>query len=148
MNTDADPRIPEVGPREAWKILSEDKAAVLVDVRTRPEWSFVGVPDLSETGKETILLEWKSWPDMTQDPDFAGALMEKVAGLPSRCLFICRSGARSMQAAQAAAAAFSAKGSPVDCINVAEGFEGDLDANDHRGGLNGWKARGLAWRQS
>ncbi len=148
MDTDAGPQIFEVGPREAWKILSEDKAAVLVDVRTRPEWSFTGVPDLSATGKEAILLEWKSWPDMTPNPGFAGALMEKVAGLPSCFLFICRSGARSMQAAQAAAEALRLRGTPVDCINVAEGFEGELDRDDHRGGLNGWKARGLAWRQS
>jgi hypothetical protein len=36
----------------------------------------------------------------------------------------------------------------VNCINVTEGFEGDLDAEGHRGNLNGWRARGLAWRQS
>lgn len=148
MNTDSTPQISEVGPREAWKILSEDKGAVLVDVRTRPEWSFTGVPDLSDIGKDPILLEWKSWPDMTPNPGFAGELLEKVSGLPSRLLFLCRSGARSMQAAEAAAEALRDRGTPVECINVAEGFEGDLDRDDHRGGLNGWKARGLAWRQS
>lgn len=148
MDTDAGPRILEVGPREAWKILSEDKAAVLVDVRTRPEWSFTGVPDLSAVGKEPVLLEWKSWPDMAPNPAFAGALMEKVSGLPSCLLFLCRSGARSMQAAEAASEALRKRGMRVDCINVAEGFEGDLDRDEHRGGLNGWKARGLAWRQS
>ncbi|MEM7686023.1 MAG: rhodanese-like domain-containing protein, partial [Pseudomonadota bacterium] len=34
------------------------------------------------------------------------------------------------------------------CTNVAEGFEGDLDADGHRGTINGWKAHGLPWRQS
>lgn len=146
--TDRGSPIPEVGPREAWRILSEDKSAVLVDVRTAPEWTFVGWSDLSALGKETIRLEWKSWPDMSPNPAFVGALMEELGDMPSRLLFICRSGARSMHAAQAVAAALSAKGESVPCINVAEGFEGDLDKLAHRGGLNGWKAHGLAWRQS
>lgn len=148
MKTDHNPLISEVGPREAWNILSGDKDAVLVDVRTGPEWSFVGGADLSDLGKDVIRIEWKSWPDMSPNPAFVGALMDRTEGLPSRFLFICRSGARSMHAAEAVADALSARGEAVPCINVAEGFEGDLDADDHRGGLNGWKARGLAWRQS
>ena len=53
-----------------------------------------------------------------------------------------------MAAAHLIAEAFAAKGQAVDCVNVAEGFEGDLDGERHRGNLNGWKARGLSWRQS
>ena len=30
------------------------------------------------------------------------------------------------------------------CRNVADGFEGPLDPNRHRGQLGGWKAKGLA----
>jgi rhodanese-related sulfurtransferase len=127
--------------------LSNDSSAVLIDVRSEPEWAFVGGPDLTSLGREAIRIEWKSWPAMSPNPRFAGALME-AAGDASRLLFICRSGARSMQAAEAAAEALSAKGVEVDCINVAEGFEGDLDSRGRRGGLSGWKARGLAWRQS
>ncbi|MGB3407211.1 MAG: rhodanese-like domain-containing protein [Jannaschia sp.] len=121
---------------------------MLVDVRTRPEWDFVGGPDLSELGKDTIRVEWKSWPDMSPNPAFAEALLNEVGTLPSAFLFICRSGARSMQAAQAVAEVLVSKGEAGSCINVAEGFEGDLAADGRRGGLNGWKARGLAWRQS
>lgn len=148
MTTDRGSLISQVGPGEAWTILSEDKGSVLVDVRTAPEWTFVGWADLSSLGKETIRLEWTSWPGMTPNPAFVGALMDEVGDMPSRFLFICRSGARSMHAAQAVAAALSSKGESVPCINVAEGFEGDLDDLAHRGGLNGWKAHGLAWRQS
>lgn len=148
MTTDHNPQIPEVGPREAWKILSEDKGSVLVDVRTAPEWTFVGWADLSDLKKDTIRLEWKSWPGMSPNPAFVGALLDEVGEMPSRFLFICRSGARSMHAAQAVADALSARGKSVPCINVAEGFEGDLDTLAHRGGLNGWKAHGLAWCQS
>ncbi|MEM9795875.1 MAG: rhodanese-like domain-containing protein [Pseudomonadota bacterium] len=128
--------------------MSEDSRSVLVDVRTRPEWGFVGGPDLSDLKKDVLRVEWKSWPDMAPNPAFVGALLDGGDGLPSHYLFICRSGARSMQAAQAVAATLSAKGVSVTCTNVAEGFEGDLDADKHRGGLNGWKARGLPWRQS
>ena len=148
MTTAEAPRVSEVGPRGAWEILSEDEAAVLVDVRTRPEWGFVGGPDVSKLGKEVVRREWQTWPDMTPDPDFVRALMAEIGELPSRLLFICRSGTRSMRAAEAVASAFSAEGRSVECINVAEGFEGDLDALGHRGGLNGWKARGLDWRQT
>ena len=65
----------------------------------------------------------------------------------TQVFFICRSGARSMEAAQAVAAHYAAAGHTLRCVNVAEGFEGDLDADRHRGNLNGWKMRGLAWRQ-
>ena len=148
MTTEQSPHIPQVGPRDAWDILSKDSDSVLVDVRTEPEWTFVGWSDLSALNKETIRLEWKSWPDMSRNPAFVGALLERVGRLPSRLLFICRSGARSMQAAQAVAEVLSERGDATVCMNVAEGFEGDLDDLAHRGGLNGWKARGLAWRQS
>ncbi|GIT92783.1 sulfurtransferase [Jannaschia pagri] len=148
MGTDAEPLVSEVHPQRAWEILSADTAAVLVDVRTQPEWTFVGGPDLSALGRDAIRLEWKSWPGMSQNPTFVGALLEQARPLPSAFLFLCRSGARSLDAAQAVASALDERGHHVPCINVAEGFEGDLDAEEKRGGLNGWKARGLAWRQS
>jgi len=30
---------------------------------------------------------------------------------------------------------------------VLEGFEGDMDAQDHRGTIGGWKVAGLPWAQ-
>jgi len=33
------------------------------------------------------------------------------------------------------------------CYNVAEGFEGNPDAERHRGKTGGWKAAGLPWVQ-
>tara|TARA_Y100000294_G_C8474432_1_gene304144 strand:+ start:632 stop:808 length:177 start_codon:yes stop_codon:yes gene_type:complete len=44
----------DVSPSEAWWILAEDASSVLIDVRTGVEWQYVGVPDLSRLGKETI----------------------------------------------------------------------------------------------
>lgn len=148
MRQGAGPVVREVSPSDAWEMLSQDDRAVLVDVRTDAEREFVGGPDLRGLGRDVLHVAWKTWPGMTPNPGFVGALMDEAVALPPRMLFLCRSGARSMQAARAVADALSAKGETVECVNVAEGFEGDLDGLHHRGGLNGWKARGLAWRQS
>ncbi len=58
-------------------------------------------------------------------------------------VFLCRSGNRSIGAAEAATEAGIAPS-----YNMLDGFEGDLDENKHRGGSTGWKAVGLPWRQS
>ena len=47
-----------------------------------------------------------------------------------------------MQAADAAA-----KAGFTQVFNVLEGFEGDLDARQRRGGQNGWRFQGLPWLQ-
>jgi len=139
----------EVSPDEAWRILSDDEFARLIDVRTRAEWSFVGVPDLRETGQAPIFIEWSSFPDMSVNPAFAAEVENAIGSEnPGTLLFICRSGARSLQAAMAVTDHFAQQGKSVTCLNVAEGLEGDVDASGHRGSHNGWKARGLAWRQS
>ncbi|MEM7438720.1 MAG: rhodanese-like domain-containing protein [Pseudomonadota bacterium] len=142
-------KMDEIGPKEAWARLEAADDAVLVDVRTREEWSFVGVPDLSSLGKAAILVEWATLPGMQQNHQFVETLMTQLGGsAPSEILFLCRSGARSMTAANAAATAIEATGQDVRLTNVAEGFEGDLNDTHHRGTTNGWKANGLPWRQT
>ena len=141
--------IAEYSPIESWTKLAEDPNAILVDVRTHAEWSFVGLPDLSALNKKPILLEWKSYPGMDANHDFENGLSEALGEAePSEILFLCRSGQRSLAAAQLMQDLFQAQSRDIKCVNVAEGFEGDLDSQNRRGGLNGWKARGLAWRQS
>ncbi len=141
--------IGNVLPTDAWTILSEDSSARLIDVRTRAEWGFVGVPDLSGLDQNPILVEWAIWPDMSINPRFVEDVQDALTGhRPDVLLFICRSGVRSRSAAQAVAGSLLQGKHPPHCLNVAEGFEGDLDPENHRGRLNGWKARGLAWRQS
>lgn len=143
--------IDAVTPEEAYGILSENENSVLIDVRTRAEWTFVGLPDLGGIGKRVWPVEWVTFPAMTPNPAFLDeieALVGETGGLPERMLFICRSGARSMMAAKAVAGRYAGGGRTVHCTNVAEGFEGDPDAERHRGTLNGWKARGLPWAQN
>ena len=149
MDTGSDPRVGEVLPSDAWKILETEKNARLIDVRTQAEWNFVGVPDLSELGQALICVEWASFPGMSKNPRFADAVIEALGDeAPDKLLFLCRSGVRSLHAAGAVAVRLHELGRAADCINVAEGFEGDLNSQGQRGIRNGWKHRGLAWRQS
>ncbi|MEM9049228.1 MAG: rhodanese-like domain-containing protein [Pseudomonadota bacterium] len=108
----------------------------------------MGAPDLSALGRQPILLEWRAYPGMAVNTGFVDTLIAQIGPNSDPLLFICRSGARSLEAARAVAAKLEALGRSGSCINVAEGFEGDLDADGHRGNVGGWKARGLAWRQS
>jgi len=134
--------VENVSPGQAWQALQSDPQAQLVDVRTEAEWTFVGLPDLDDAGKQPVLIPWQVYPAMQVHPDFVGALRKAGLTPEHRIHFLCRSGARSMAAAQAAQAA----GFP-QVFNVAEGFEGNPDAEGHRGVVAGWKAEGLPWRQ-
>jgi rhodanese-related sulfurtransferase len=133
----------DITPERAWKLLSENPEAVLVDVRTDAEWRFVGVPDLSTLGREVVYIEWNS-VDGKRNENFAAELAEQVpASTADRpVIFLCRSGNRSISAAEAATEAGIAPS-----YNVLDGFEGHLDADSHRGGV-GWRAIGLPWKQS
>lgn len=138
--------IADVPVTQTWERLKADPQSVLVDVRTRAEWSFVGLPDLASIGKRPLLLEWSSFPDSQVDPQFADRLAAELqqlgSGTDAEVFFICRSGARS----KSAATALAAKGF-TRCRNVADGFEGPLDQARQRGRVGGWKAAGLPWSQ-
>ena len=111
---------------------SED--ALLVDVRTDAEREWVGfIPD-------TLHVRWKQWPGMELNANFDADLLAAVVK-EKKVLFICRSGIRS------AAAARRATELGLEAYNVLEGFEGDLDAQSHRGTLGGWRMRDLPWQQ-
>ncbi|NOX74124.1 MAG: rhodanese-like domain-containing protein [Alphaproteobacteria bacterium] len=148
MITDDDRDITEVLPHEAWEELKQANT-VLVDVRTKAEWSFVGIPDLDALNQELIKVEWLAFPEMSVNPEFTGELFSSFGDrFPEKIFFICRSGVRSQDAADYVTDVLREIGRETLCINVAEGFEGDLDDDKHRGTKNGWKNRGMAWRQS
>lgn len=138
--------VENVDPSAAFAALSSDATAMLIDVRTVAEWSFVGAPDLSGIGRRVTMLEWQSFPSMALNPDFTAMALSAIAENGARtAFFLCRSGVRSLHAARAVTAATSGE---VTCINVAGGFEGDPDGDGRRGRINGWKAAGLPWRQN
>ena len=123
-------------PAEAAQLMREDGNAVLVDVRSRAEWEFVGrIPGAVE-------IEWKSYPGMLPNAQFRDQLASRVKK-DALVMFICRSGGRSHESAMTATqAGFKS------CFNVLEGFEGDKDASGHRNTVGGWRAAGLPWAQS
>ena len=134
--------VQNVPPTPTWEALQADPLACLIDVRTDAEWNYVGVPDLSEVGKQVALIPWQIYPAMQRNPGFEQQ-MQKAGFTPDQHIyFLCRSGVRSLAAAEAMRAA----GFP-NVYNVADGFEGPPDADGHRGRTAGWKADGLPWRQ-
>jgi len=137
------PHAGDLSPTDAYRLLTDDPQAVLIDVRTQPEWAYVGVPDLTSVGKQLVRLEWVNFPDGARNPEFLDQLAAAGVRPDQPVAFICRSGARSAAAAGAATAAGYAR-----AYNVADGFEGPLDAAGHRGSAGGWKASGLPWTQS
>lgn len=109
--------------------------AVLVDVRTDAERDWVGVVP------GAVALAWKQWPGMVMNPAFDSNLKVAVpAG--KKVVLLCRSGVRSIAAARRATEL------GLEAYNITEGFEGDPDADGHRGQLGGWRFHGLPWRQS
>ncbi|OHC74670.1 MAG: sulfurtransferase [Rhodospirillales bacterium RIFCSPLOWO2_12_FULL_58_28] len=132
----------DVTPKQAWQMLGEDASAVLLDVRTQAEWTFVGAPDLSSLGKQPVFVQWQTFPEMRPNSEFAQQVAGCGVGEENTVLLICRSGKRSLDAARALTSLGFAK-----CYNIAAGFDGDRDPANHRGTLNGWKADGLPWGQ-
>jgi len=121
-----------VTPPEAWQLLQQG-AAQLVDVRTAPEYKFVGhVPG-------TVNVVWRGSVDAL--PGFLSELRAATDG-DKPLLLLCRSAGRSHAAAAAATAAGFGR-----VYNVLEGFEGKLDAERRRGHIDGWRWHGLPWEQ-
>ena len=123
----------DIPPALAWQWVQAGNA-VLVDVRTDAERAWVGqVPGAK-------VVAWKQWPQMLMNPDFDTQL-QAVVPSGSKVLLLCRSGVRSVAAAQRATEL------GLQAYSILEGFEGDVDANGQRGKLNGWRYRGLPWQQ-
>ena len=109
--------------------------AVLVDVRSDAEREWVGfVPG-------AMPLAWKQWPGMAMNPQFDAGLQAALEG-GKKAVLLCRSGVRSIAAARRATEL------GLTAYNILQGFEGDADAEGHRGQKGGWRFHGLPWRQN
>ena len=123
-----------VPPQLAWRLFDTGQA-VLVDVRSAEERKFVGhVPG-------SVHIAWATGTSLTRNPRFVRELEVKL-GKEQPVLLLCRSGKRSAVAAEAAA-----KAGLHNVFNVLEGFEGEIDAQQHRGGSDGWRFHDLPWVQ-
>ncbi|MFK5950488.1 MAG: rhodanese-like domain-containing protein [Methylococcales bacterium] len=128
--------IENLNPKQSWALLQGNPMAVMIDVRTAIEHSFVGCPPNS------IHIPWKEFPGMQLNELFVAQVEEKVSDKSIPVLLLCRSGVRSVAAATALEAAGFEK-----LINIVEGFEGALDEEKHRGNIDGWRFHGLPWEQ-
>jgi rhodanese-related sulfurtransferase len=125
-----------VTPEEAHVLATGLPKTRIIDVRTRPEWDFVGhIP-------QSILIEWNRYPTGARNPAFLDELRAAVPDPEAPVLFVCRSGQRSDGAARVAAAAGYTR-----AFNILDGFEGARDGEGHRGTLGGWRKAGLPWVQ-
>ncbi len=137
--------IKHLTPPEAWEILQTSADAVLLDVRTSMEFDYVGHP------MNAINIPWQEAPDWEIKTDFVDMVRKTLASrtegnrdietLP--VLTICRSGKRSLAAAEALS-----KSGFRNVYNIEEGFEGDRDGAKHRSTINGWRFHNLPWEQS
>ena len=110
-------------------------AAVLVDVRSDAEREWVGyVPG-------AVPLAWKQWPGMAMNDGFDAGIRSAVPS-GQKVVLLCRSGVRSIAAARRATEL------GLEAYNILEGFEGNPDAEGHRGRTGGWRFRGLPWKQN
>ena len=129
-------------PKMAVERLQSNSQALFVDVRSKAEYKYVGYPENS------ILIPWIDDPDWEPNPEaFSDLVMQELDGRENlsdtEIILICRSGFRSNEALKC----LENKGF-TQVSHVASGFEGDLDENDHRGNLNGWRHDGMPWSQS
>jgi rhodanese-related sulfurtransferase len=129
----------DLAPKDAHERLQKNPSAVLIDVRSQPEWTFVGVPQVDRL----MRVSWQVYPTMEVNGNFAAEVKAMGLGDDTEILCICRSGARSASAATALTLAGF-----TNCWNIAEGFEGDKNVHGRRGVTNGWKAANLPWAQS
>ncbi len=113
--------------------------AKLIDIRSDAERAWVGfIP-------EVPTVPWKIWPAMDINPQFDEQLKAALLGLPgatNKVMMLCRSGVRSIAAAQ------RAQDLGYEAYNILEGFEGDPNTQAHRNTINGWRTNGLPWRQN
>ena len=127
---------------ECFNKLSEISNSYLIDIRTKPEWEFIGVPDLSSLNKKTIFISWHMHPEMKINSLFENQITESNIKKNDNLFLICRSGNRSSNAAE-----FLTSRGFTHCFNVKDGFEGEIGSNHQRSTINGWKYCKLPWKQ-
>ena len=140
---------------DAYGMASEDpKKLLFIDVRTRGELQFIGMPTLVDAHVpflvEATPLQWdeaNSSFKLVPNPDFVAATDRRLAqkGLTRDAVVIvlCQGGLRAAKATDALT-----KAGYANVYTVVDGFEGDPVAEGPNKGLrlvNGWRNEGLPW---
>lgn len=127
----------KVNSAQCWQALQAKEKAHLIDVRSPEEWQETGVAKLDDIKKEVKLLSWLFLtPSIHPNRNFMNDLEQIFPDREVELFFICKSGGRSMQAAEAALS-FGYK----KVFNVGDGFVGDEMSK------NGWMNSDLPRRE-
>lgn len=133
------------------------KKTLFIDVRTRAEIAFVGIPENVDANIPFMFMSKDyAWNDkkkrfkMRKNKDFVfrviSRLKQKGLNKNSMVIVMCRSGGRSSMAADALTEAGF-----TNVVSVIDGFEGDrAKTGEHKGKrvVNGWKNSGLPWTEA
>jgi hypothetical protein len=68
----------DLSPKESWESLARNLNAVLLDMRTPAERTFVGRPELDDLENRPALLSWQRFPSMQVNLDFVDALKSEI----------------------------------------------------------------------
>ena len=131
-------------PKAAYEFLQTTPNSLLIDIRSSMEYLFVG------HALGSVHIPWIDEPDWTVDPNFAHIVEKALASRfktttpkeATHLVLICRSGKRTLDAAEALLQAGFER-----VYHVEEGFEGEKDDNNHRSTVGGWRFHGLPWEQ-
>ncbi len=132
----------------------ESGKALFIDVRTRSEVAWLGMPNIADANIPFKFIDKKyQWDEkrknfkLKPNPDFVSSvtalLLKKGLTKNDKIIVMCRSGKRSAKAADAlTTAGFN------QVISVIDGFEGDKASSGPKKGqrvVNGWKNSDLPW---
>ena len=140
--------------QDAYKMKSEHPEIILVDVRTRAEVTFLGMPQIADANIPYMVTEdWTNWDakkksfKLVPNSGFLLSMEEllkaKGASKEAKIILMCRSGGRSAKATN-----LLAKSGYSNVYSIVDGFEGDKAKNGDLKGqrvVNGWKNSGLPW---
>ena len=136
--------------QEASAFLAQNEEAVLIDIRTRAEVSFVGIAAEADKNIPYMVMDefWEFGADKGTykmavnsnfDREVAGFIQERGLSKESPIILMCRSGSRSARAAD-----LLGQLGYTSVYSVVDGFEGDKDPDGVRS-VNGWKNSNQAW---
>ena len=136
--------VKSISPKQAQALIEQEAKSLLIDVRSHMEFLFIGHP------VGAIHIPWIDEPDWDVNPNFVrevrqlllGGLAHDGSGRQVPVILICRSGKRSLEAAE-----LLVREGFENVYNVDQGFEGELDDKHHRSTLGGWRFDGLPWEQ-
>jgi rhodanese-related sulfurtransferase len=140
--------------KDAYTLKSQKSDVIFVDIRTRAEIAFVGMPQISDANiPYAVPGSWNNWDEkkktfkLEPNSGFLVSMEElikaKGGNKDSHIIFMCRSGSRSAKAVN-----LLTKSGYTNVYTVVDGFEGDKAKQGELKGqrvVNGWKNSGLPW---